>query len=250
MIPKLKVTSPWGLPLKEGEPRKLAIPEEVVPIFKRLQAKYDLDIEKVDVGGRPYYFLHVADLTPLLTGDVFGNAPEFPFWVKIWEASVILADHIAKLPPDDDRRILEVGAGMSLPGMVAASQGHSVTVTDYEEEILDFVRVSAAMNRCGSNLECRRLDWFEPEEMGQFEIILASEVAFHERFFQPLIDVLKNYLAPGGVIFMAHAADRETLFPFFKLCSEDFQIGMQKKRFRRGDKDFDVLLTRLKMKSH
>ncbi len=250
MIPKLKVTSPWGIPLKEGEPRKLAIPEEVLPVFQKLASKYELEIEKVNVHGRPYYYLHVADITPLLTGDPFGAAPEFPFWVKLWEASVILAEHMANLPTDDNRTILEIGAGMALPGIVAASHGHRVTVTDYEEEILDFIRVSAALNGAGEFIECQKLDWLETDSLGEFDIIIASEVAFHERFFQPLMDVLSNHLAPGGVIFMAHAADRKTLLPFFKLCAQQFNIGMQKKRFRRGDKDMEILLTRLKLKGH
>ncbi len=241
---KLKVSTERGKADAQGRARKVIVPEEALPIVKRLNAKYQLDFECVKVLDKTFYFLHVADLTPLLTGPVFKNAPEFPFWVKIWEASLVLAEFIAKMPPDKDKRILEVGAGMAVPGMVASSFGHDVTVTDYEDEILDFARASAIINKC-PDLRCEPLDWFEPSDLGRFEIILASEVLFHKRFFQPLLDVLEKYLAPGGVIYMSHEADRETLLPFFRMCEDKFKIAMQKRHFKRGDKELDILLTRL-----
>ncbi len=246
---KLKVSTERGRADVQGRARKVEVPEEALPMVKRLIAKYQLDFECVKVLGRTFYFLHVADLTPLLTGDVFKNAPEFPFWVKIWEASLVLAEFMAKMPPDSSKRILEVGAGMAVPGMVSSAFGHDVTVTDYENEILDFARVSSIINKC-PGLKCEPLDWFEPSDLGKFDIILASEVLFHKRFFQPLLDVLEEYLAPGGVIYMSHEADRETLLPFFRMCEDRFKIAMQKKHFQRGDKELDILLTRLTRITH
>ncbi len=241
---KLRVSTERGRGDEQGRAKKVAVPEDALPIVKRLMSKYELDFECVKVLGKTFYFLHVADLTPLLTGDVFKNAPEFPFWVKIWEASLVLAEFIAGMPVEPGRRILEVGAGLAVPGMVASSFGHDVTVTDYENEILDFARASAIINGC-SNLKCEPLDWFEPSDLGKFDIILASEVLFHKRFFPPLLNVLNEYLAPGGVIYMSHEADRETLLPFFRMCEGQFKIAMQKKHFRRGDQELDILLTRL-----
>ena len=243
MMLKLRVATERGRVGAPGEARKVTVPEAAVPIVKRLGTKYDLDFECVKVGERHYYFLHVADLTPLLTDNVFKNSPEFPFWVKIWEASLVLADFMTRVPARG-QRILEVGSGMSVPGMVASALGHDVTVTDYEEEIMDFVRASAIVNGC-HNLKCETLDWFEPRDLGRFDIILASEVVFHRRFFEPLLDVLRAYLSPGGVIYMAHEADRETLLPFFRMCENEFKIAMQRQHFQKGDKKLDILLTRL-----
>ncbi len=249
MTLKLPIASSRGEE-KEGRARKFQVPEAALPIVNRLKAKYSLDVERVHIGGRPFYFLHVADLIPLFHMEVHENAPEFPFWVKIWEASLVLSEFLAKMPPKQGQRILELGAGMAVPGMVASSLGHDVTVTDYEDEIMDFVRASALFNEC-HNLRCEALDWFKPrEDLGYFEVIVGSELLFHPRFFQPLLDVMKRYLAPGGVIYMSHRADRETLFPFFKMAEDDFAIAMQKHRFKSRDKELDVLLTRLKRKQH
>lgn len=105
---KLKISAQRGLTDAQGRPRKVAVPEEALPIVRRLSAGYELDFECVKVLGKTFYFLHLADLTPLLAGDVFKNAPEFPFWVKIWEASLVLAEFMAGMPVDSNRRILEV----------------------------------------------------------------------------------------------------------------------------------------------
>ncbi len=246
---KLSISSFRGQD-REGKARKFPVPEEALPIVKRLQAKYTLDVERVTVAGKEFYFLHVADLMPLFHMDTHENAPEFPFWVKIWEASLVLSEFLARMKPKEGQRLLELGAGMAVPGMVASSYGHDVTVTDYEDEIMDFVRASAIFNGC-SSLKCEALDWFEPrEELGTFEVIIGSELLFHERFFPPLLEVMKKYLAPGGVIYMSHAADRGTLLPFFKMAEEDFNIAMQKYHFKNMEKEMDVLLTKLTRKVH
>ena len=243
---KLPIASRRGLS-RDGRKTKLEIPEKALPIVKRLSSKYSLDIEFVKVAGKGFYFLHVADLIPLLSENQPESAPDFPFWVKIWEASLVLAEFVAKMPPRKGQRILELGAGLSVPGMVASSFGHDVVVTDYEDEIMDFVRASAIINNC-ENLKCERLDWFEPRDLGLFDVILGSELLFHPRFFDPLYGVLKDFLAPGGVIYFSHAADRQTLMPFFKMCQDEFQIAMQKKHFKNEEKEMDILLTRLTRK--
>ncbi len=246
---KLPISSTRGEE-SQGRARKFHVPDKALPIVKRLKAKYSLDVERVNVGGRSYYFLHVADLIPLFHMEVHENAPEFPFWVKIWEASLVLSEFLARMVPKEGQRILELGAGMAVPGMVASSLGHDVTVTDYEDEIMDFVRASAIFNQCQS-LKCEALDWFSPrDDLGQFDIIIGSELLFHPRFFPPLLDVMNRYLAPGGSIYMAHKADRETLFPFFKMAEGDFSIAMQKHHFKNREKELDVLLTRLTRKHH
>lgn len=240
---KLPISTKRGQNI-QGCQRKFEVPEAALPIVKKIGAKYKLDVEVVSVAGKRFYFLHVADLTPLLAKKAGENAPDFPYWVKIWEASLVLAEFMAKMPPKKGQRILELGAGMAVPGMVASFFGHDVTVTDYEDEIMEFVKASALFNRC-DNLKCDTLDWFKPNELGKFDIILGSELLFNERFFEPLLKVLKKYLAPNGVIYMAHAADRTTLKPFFKSCQDEFQIAMQKKQFKNEDRQIDVLLTRL-----
>ena len=65
----------------------------------------------------------------------------FPLWEdvheggpggRLWDAAVLLAQHLAERVGDDcvrGKRVVELGAGLGLPGIVAAYQGAHVTLT-------------------------------------------------------------------------------------------------------------------------
>lgn len=240
--------------------QSIAIPLHIRSIYGRLASKYTLEFEPLTVRGRQFKFLHLSDIEPLIKGkDIFAKISDFPFWVKIWESSVVLADFMARVPANPGQRVLELGAGLGVAGIVAAAFGHRVTITDYDDEILDFSRVSAAINGCEGVLH-QRLDWLEPEELGRFDVIIGSEILFNSRFFIPLLKVLERYLAPNGVVYLAHDRRRKSLAGFLNLCADSYDIAM-KERTLHPDKackpcniaglavpdeeSFKIILTRL-----
>ncbi len=226
--------------------RKVEVPAHMEETVKRLSKKYDLDFEAVKIKGREFYFLHLADIEPLVAGkDIFANASEFPFWVKIWEASLVMANLMAAMPVKEGRRVLELGSGLAVAGIVGAACGHDVTITDYEDEIMDFVKVSAAVNGCEENAHTATLDWLEPSDIGEFDVIIGSEVLFHERFFQPLLDCFQKYLKPGGVIYMAHDRRRKSLAPFLRMCEDRYSIAAQQQVMKSKGETLEVVLTRM-----
>ena len=222
------------------------IPKEVEGIFQKLQNKYKLEFEEVSIRGKHFKILHLKDIEPLIAGkDIFANSLDFPFWVKIWEVEVVLANLVASFPVKPNTQILELGAGLGVAGMVAASFGHKVTITDYKEEILDFVRVSSYVNNCFSNIRLELLDWLNPKELGEFDVIIASEILFHESFFNPLLNVFKKYLKPNGTIYMTHDIRRKSLRKFLPLCEKDYNIGVKKINLSTDDEKYEILITRL-----
>ena len=218
------------------------------PVYDRLKARYSLEFESVVVKKRRFRFLHLKDIEPLIAGkDIFAQTEEFPYWVKIWESSVVMADFMANIAPRPGTRVLELGAGLGVTGIVASAFGHEVTITDYQDEILDFCRVSAAVNGC-RKVSFERLDWLSPTDLGTFELIIGSEVLFHPRFFNPLLDVFKKYLAPGGVIYLAHDRRRKSLARFLPMCEQDYDIAVQRRRLKALDENLEIILTRLTQK--
>ncbi|MGC9022449.1 MAG: class I SAM-dependent methyltransferase, partial [Dissulfurimicrobium sp.] len=153
---------------------------------------------------------------------------------------------MARMPTDPGRRILELGAGVGVAGIVAAAFGHCVTVTDFDDEILDFARVSAAVNGCEGVFQ-KRLDWLEPDgSLGKFEIIIGSEILFNSRFFAPLLKVFEIFLAPNGVIYLSHDKRRKSLAGFLGFCSGCYDIAIKEVTLHSGeDESFQILLTRL-----
>ena len=60
--------------------------------------KYETDVSSLAIGDRRFKFFVPKSLDPFLDKeDVFS---EFPLWSKIWEASIVLANHVAAMPVD------------------------------------------------------------------------------------------------------------------------------------------------------
>ena len=242
---KIRISRGTGEARKDA-PKKVEIPAAVEDTVRRLSRKYQLDFEPVNIRGREFYFLHLADIEPLVAGrDIFANASEFPFWVKIWEASLVMANLMAAMPVREGLRVLELGAGLGVAGIVGAATGHHVTITDYEDEIMDFVRVSAEVNGCAANVHLATLDWLNPSDIGEFDVIIGSEVLFHERFFEPLLACFKRYLKPGGVIYMAHDRRRKSLAPFLRMCEPHYDISARKQVMKSRGETLEIVLTRM-----
>jgi predicted nicotinamide N-methyase len=224
------------------------LPEEEREIYNRIRAKYKLTFDKLKVKGHTIRLLKVADIEEFLDGkDPFADVSEFPFWVKLWEAAMILSYALASLPDPKGKTLLEIGAGLGAPGITAAACGFDVTLTDYEDIIMDFQKVSVAASGL-SNVHCAHLDWLKPPEMEPFDVLTAAEVLFREEFFDPLLDVFRRYLKPGGTIYLAHDAQRKCLPLFMERAREEYTIAGSKQTIRKDGQEITIIINRLKLK--
>lgn len=224
------------------------LPEEEREIYNRIRSKYKLSFDKLKVNDQTIRLLKVDDIEEFLDGkDPFSDVSEFPFWVKLWEAAMVLSYALASLPDPKGQTLLEIGAGLGAPGITAAACGFDVTLTDYEDIIMDFQKVSVAASGL-SNVHCAHLDWLQPPEMQPFDILTAAEVLFREEFFDPLLDVFRKYLKPGGTIYLAHDARRKCLPLFMERAKEEYNIAGIKQTMRKDGQDITIIINRLRAK--
>ncbi|WP_028581115.1 class I SAM-dependent methyltransferase [Desulfogranum japonicum] len=221
------------------------LPEDALAIYSELQKQYKVAFEPLTVKTHRLNVLKPSDLEQILDGkDPFENVSEFPVWIKLWEGAIVLADYFASQLVEPGTTLLELGGGLGVTGLVAAAAGYKVTMTDYEEHILNFQRISAAASKI-DNVQFELLDWLNPPKMKQYDIIAAAEVLYREEFFQPLLNVFEKALKPGGVIFLAHDEKRKSVKPFLELAQKDYVIGMAKRRLKSLEGDTTILLTRM-----
>lgn len=225
---------------------KVELSEKTQKILKRIRKKYRVGFSPLTIQDLELQILQVNDLEHLLAGkDPFANVEEFPFWVKLWEASMVLAHVMASMPAKGNQTLLELGAGMAAPGLVAAGRGYNVTLSDYEPHILDFERVSAAANGF-DDIQFRMLDWLDPPDLEPFDRIIGAEILFRDEFFQPLLNVFKKYLKDDGEIYMAHDMRRKSVPKFLELAKDDFKIAVQKQVLTNDEGEkITVLINRL-----
>ncbi len=198
----------------------------------------------VGIKGRKFTLLtpkfieeHIDSETPL---------HDFPLWAKVWEASWVLADFIAGLPTDPGKRFIEIGCGLGLVGVVAASFGHKVVMTEHNAEALGFARANVELNHC-PDVEILDLDWNSPSLYGRFDYIVGSEVVYHEKDFEPLKNLFERLLKPEGEVILCEGV-RRTSLDFFKEMQRHFDLKAQQKSIRSPEKTVLVILCRMKRK--
>ena len=223
------------------------LPEKQFKLYREILKRYKVSFTPLTIRGHHLEILQVDDLEPLLAGkDPFKDVESFPFWVKLWEASLVLADLMASLPPRPGQTLLELGAGLAAPGLAAAAAGYQVTLSDYEQHILNFQKINAAASEVQERVAHTLLDWLKPPpELPQFDTIIGAEILFRETFFAPLLTIFRQYLKPGGVIYLAHDVRRKSLPKFLIQAEKHFEVAVSKRTMRTEDKEHIIIVNRL-----
>ena len=123
-------------------------------------------------------------------------APEPPYWAHLWPGSRALAHLAATEIECVGVRVIEVGCGLGLAGIVAATRGAHVTLIDTMSAALCFARANAARNGCGVNVV--QTDVGRPGLRGQFDCCLAADVTYDPQLHVAVADFLCVHIEPGG----------------------------------------------------
>jgi len=201
-----------------------------------------IEKEEIIVRGQTLKIFLPAKLEEIFQGDPFLEVEKFPFWARVWESSLVLADYVATIEPP--KRILEISAGLGVSSLVAAKLGHKVCATDFEKLPLEFIELSAKENNL--NVETKILDWTNPDLSEKFDLIIGSEVVFRKSLFKPLIELFKNYLEDRGEIILSHPSERKrTLIPFLHQAQKDFKILTSIRKLKSEEKTVEIILNKL-----
>ena len=121
-----------------------------------------------------------------------------PYWIYLWSSSIGLAHHLEFDESLAGQRILEVGCGFGLAGIVGCQQGGNVLFTDCERDALLLARYNVWQHGCAGRATFAQMDWNAPCVKGKFSIILASDVIYEEKNWQSLIALFQKYLTADG----------------------------------------------------
>ncbi|HEC99770.1 MAG TPA: hypothetical protein ENN18_05250 [Proteobacteria bacterium] len=198
--------------------------------LREIEKRFGIETTPVTVRGKTLQIAQVRDIERLVEKQFSREDPlaDFPFWARIWEASIILADQLAQLEPVDGKEMLEIGAGIGLSGLFAAAFGHNVAITDYDQDALCFAMLSAEINGL-DKVRFQTLDWCAPVLYKKYHYIIGSEVLFNEKLLLPLYELLQKALAPDGIVFFAHDKSRMSPCRFFDLAQKDFNPSLPQK---------------------
>lgn len=161
-----------------------------------------------------------------------------PYFGTLWSAGRALAAHLAERPAlVRGRRVIEVGCGLGLPGLVAARLGAHVLACDAHPDVLALLRRNAALNDVV--IAYHPGDVADPEALaaalGTADLVLASDVAYESGLAGQVAPALARLCRPGGRIVLADPGR-----PLFQsvvnaLEALGYRSEVEIRRARRGD---------------
>jgi predicted nicotinamide N-methyase len=139
------------------------------------------------------------------------DAPEPPYWAHVWPGSRVLADLVATQLDCVGRRVIDIGCGVGLAGLVAAKRGAPVTMIDSARDALCFAHANAALNRC--DVAVLQSHICADAVRGEFDYCLAADVTYDPALQTGVAKFLARHLAPGGRAWCAESV--RTMDPGF-----------------------------------
>lgn len=171
------------------------MPENVATSIDDLQ----LEDYRLRIGAREWSVLHSKALITFVDEQHFLGEPDrLPYGLMLWPASIALAHEIANHAQAlRGARVLELGAGTGVPGIVASSLGARMTQTDKHDLAMELCRRNGERNRV-EGVEYRVDDWAHWRDTTRYDWIIGADILYAESTQAHLRRIFESNLAPGG----------------------------------------------------
>jgi len=162
---------------------------------------------------------------------------EFGIGGKVWVVSVDLCRTLERLLPRGlaQCRVLELGAGCGLVGLVLASTGHSVLLTD-TPSMQPHLNANVEANRSALGVSIsveadvlafgNDVDSATVARSGPYDLIVGADITFLHHIRTSLIHTLLQLCSPATVVVLGHTSRApDTIEQVIEEFSEFFEVG-------------------------
>ena len=166
----------------------------------------------VSLPGRELELSIAADFEALIT-DV-SDGDKVPCWADLWPAAYGLAYFIwdsVEFAPGES--VMELGAGMGLPGIVCGLKGAELTLSDFNPLALGMAYENARKN--GISARLLQEDWRSFTGREKYDYILASDILYDPKLNPFLGEIFRNNLKSNGKVIISHP-EREATYDFLE----------------------------------
>lgn len=175
-------------------------------------------------------FLHTGAVVtaPQESRYLARESDRLPYGVMLWPASIALAHDIMSRSQElRGKRVLELGAGTGIPGIVAAAMGAQVLQVDRSEVALHVCRLNIERNRA-TNITLQHVDWNDFHSEEPFDLILGADVLYATSMHDRLRAICDEYLAPGGHVALADPLRTQSLSMLGAMESSGWRVSLAK----------------------
>ncbi len=190
-----------------------------------LATRFPLETVTIPIGDRTWQITCVTDQDALLDGV---NEVEYvPYGFLLWESAVALAGWLAERPDQvAGKRVLELGAGVGLAGLMAQQLGAEVWQTDHRADVLLLAQENSSQNNVALPHQFIA-DWRNWDHTVQYDLILGADILYERAMHQHLAPIFRTNLAPSGTLVLSDPSRPQALELIAALENEGWQIGIE-----------------------
>ncbi len=167
----------------------------------RLPVPLPLEALPITIGGRDWQITAVHDQAALLA--VADQLEHGPYGLLLWDSALALAEQLmGQAEQVRGKRVLELGAGVGLPGLVAHSLGAKVWQTDHEATALDLAALNAQQNGV-AGIEYFVADWRAWTHTECYDILLGADILYERSMHVHLESIFCRNLAVDGRLILS-----------------------------------------------
>lgn len=131
----------------------------------------------------------------------------WPVSCLVWPSGLVLAKIVNNLELDG-LRILELGCGIAVASLVAASKGADITASDFHPLVKLFLDKNSKINEL-KPIKFITGNWNHPiSNDGKFDLIIGSDLLYERRHGEILSRFIDCHLNPGGKIIIVDPGRR------------------------------------------
>lgn len=197
-------------------------------LLRTTAGDFPLEEVRLAVDDREWKILHIGAILSKEDERRFLVEEErrIPYGVVLWPSAIALGHEVASRTLAG-KRVLELGAGTGLPGIVAAARGGRVVQTDRHQVALHLSRRNAERNGVAS-IEHRVADWTAWTDRGRYDCILGADILYGEELHAPLRAIFEANLAPGGEILLADPFREQSFALLERMEADGWTVTMSK----------------------
>ncbi len=204
-----------------------------------------LETVALAIGERTWQITAVQNQDALL--DVADQLEHIPYGFLLWESAIGLANLLERQADQvSEKRVLELGAGVGLPGLVARALNAEVWQTDHEPHALALAVANATQNGI-MGIHQFVADWRRWNHTPRYDLVLGADILY-ERAMHPYLEpIFRQNLAPGGHLLLADPCRPQAFAFVAELEARGWHFTLEVEKFvlpsRQGQgRPVDVML--------
>ena len=155
----------------------------------------------VRIADRDWAIWCVEDQDALLS--LMSADADIPYGLLLWESAIALAQELEDRPElVAGARVLELGAGVGLPGLVARRLGARVHQTDKAEDALWLAALNERENDL-SGIERFSADWTNWVHADRYDVVIGADILYETEMHKAIASIVEKSVAPQGTVLLA-----------------------------------------------